>query len=83
MILDDIGDKGDDRIHTLTERTMLHLQQIHKLRVHQIDKVARIKHVQRPDYYKHKQGHGSLVDLRHALKGYKQVAHDKHDDDCD
>ncbi len=80
MVLDDIGDKREHRIGRAAEFRVLKLEDIHKLRVDQLDEVAGVNHVERPHHDKHKQGYGGLVDFSHAFEGYKQVADDENDD---
>ena len=83
VVLNDVRDKRKYGIHGASEARMLEFENVHKLRVHELDEIARIEHIQRPDNDEHKQSHGGFVYLRHTLQGYEEIAHDEHDNDRD
>jgi hypothetical protein len=46
------------------------------------DITGRVDHEERPCGHKHEQGDGCLVDFRHTLYGYAEIADTEDDDDC-
>ena len=77
MILYDVGDKGKHGINAAAHLGMLKLENVHELRMNQLDKIARVEHIERPHDNKHEQSDGRLVDFRHAFERNEEVAYDE------